>query len=74
MERTDYGTLLIPDMKISDAGTYLCIGTNAIGSSEAVIEVSVIKGKLKKSFQQNDNSPSKTSCNEYYRRRTECMQ
>ncbi|XP_060793467.1 basement membrane-specific heparan sulfate proteoglycan core protein isoform X9 [Neoarius graeffei] len=44
-ERTDYGTLLIPDMKISDAGTYLCIGTNAIGSSEAVIEVTVIKGE-----------------------------
>lgn len=47
MERTDYGTLLIPDMKISDAGTYLCIGTNAVGSSEAVIDVTVIKGDRK---------------------------
>lgn len=45
MERTDYGTLLIPDIKISDAGTYLCIGTNAIGSSEAVIDVTVMKSK-----------------------------
>ncbi|XP_053096922.1 basement membrane-specific heparan sulfate proteoglycan core protein isoform X13 [Pangasianodon hypophthalmus] len=45
MERTDYGTLLIPDMKVSDAGTYLCIGTNAVGSSEAVIDVTVIKGE-----------------------------
>lgn len=54
MERTDYGTLLIPNMKISDAGTYLCIGTNAIGSSEAVIEVTVIKGKLNTYFVQYD--------------------
>ncbi|TSL61242.1 Basement membrane-specific heparan sulfate proteoglycan core protein [Bagarius yarrelli] len=45
IERTDFGTLLVPDMKISDAGTYLCIGTNAIGSSEAVIDVTVIKGE-----------------------------
>ncbi|XP_058266507.1 basement membrane-specific heparan sulfate proteoglycan core protein-like isoform X2 [Hemibagrus wyckioides] len=45
VDRTDYGTLFIPDMKISDAGTYLCIGTNAIGSSEAVIDVTVIKGE-----------------------------
>ncbi|KAK3547531.1 hypothetical protein QTP86_021514, partial [Hemibagrus guttatus] len=45
VERTDYGTLLIPDMKISDAGTYMCIGTNAIGSSEAVIDVTVIKSE-----------------------------
>lgn len=47
MERTDYGTLLIPEMKVSDAGTYLCIGTNAVGSSEAVIEVTVIRGEQK---------------------------
>ncbi|XP_053339071.1 basement membrane-specific heparan sulfate proteoglycan core protein isoform X5 [Clarias gariepinus] len=44
-ERTDYGTLLIPEVKMSDAGTYLCIGTNAIGSSEAVIYVTVIKSE-----------------------------
>ncbi|XP_060751007.1 basement membrane-specific heparan sulfate proteoglycan core protein isoform X1 [Tachysurus vachellii] len=45
MDRTDYGTLIIPDMKISDAGTYLCIGTNAVGSSEEVIDVTVIKSE-----------------------------
>ncbi|XP_039611708.1 basement membrane-specific heparan sulfate proteoglycan core protein isoform X4 [Polypterus senegalus] len=42
MERTDIGTLVIPSIKSSDAGIYLCVGTNAIGSSEARIEVSVI--------------------------------
>ncbi|XP_046725155.1 basement membrane-specific heparan sulfate proteoglycan core protein isoform X3 [Silurus meridionalis] len=46
VERTDYGTLLIPNMKPSDGGTYLCIGTNSIGSSEAVIEVTVLKGEI----------------------------
>ncbi|XP_048872622.1 basement membrane-specific heparan sulfate proteoglycan core protein isoform X11 [Brienomyrus brachyistius] len=45
MERTDIGTLLIPNMKASDAGTYLCVGTNSIGSSEASIKVKVIKGE-----------------------------
>uniref|UniRef100_A0A8C7RGW8 Heparan sulfate proteoglycan 2 n=1 Tax=Oncorhynchus mykiss TaxID=8022 RepID=A0A8C7RGW8_ONCMY len=39
MERTDIGTLLIPNIKSSDSGTYLCVGTNSIGSSEARIEV-----------------------------------
>uniref|UniRef100_A0A3B3SE98 Cell adhesion molecule-related/down-regulated by oncogenes n=1 Tax=Paramormyrops kingsleyae TaxID=1676925 RepID=A0A3B3SE98_9TELE len=43
MERTDIGTLLIPNIKASDAGTYLCVGTNSIGSSEASIKVKVIK-------------------------------
>ncbi|XP_062871277.1 basement membrane-specific heparan sulfate proteoglycan core protein isoform X2 [Trichomycterus rosablanca] len=42
-DRTDYGTLIIPNVKIEDAGTYLCIGTNAEGSSEARIEVTVLK-------------------------------
>ncbi|XP_035594853.1 basement membrane-specific heparan sulfate proteoglycan core protein-like isoform X7 [Oncorhynchus keta] len=41
MERTDIGTLLIPNTKSSDSGTYLCVGTNSIGSSEARIEVTV---------------------------------
>ncbi|XP_064861549.1 basement membrane-specific heparan sulfate proteoglycan core protein-like isoform X9 [Oncorhynchus nerka] len=41
MERTDIGTLLIPNIKSSDSGTYLCVGTNSIGSSEARIEVTV---------------------------------
>uniref|UniRef100_A0A8C7RFH9 Heparan sulfate proteoglycan 2 n=1 Tax=Oncorhynchus mykiss TaxID=8022 RepID=A0A8C7RFH9_ONCMY len=35
------GTLLIPNIKSSDSGTYLCVGTNSIGSSEARIEVTV---------------------------------
>eukprot|EP00063_Salmo_salar_P016766 XP_013991601.1 PREDICTED: basement membrane-specific heparan sulfate proteoglycan core protein-like isoform X15 [Salmo salar] len=43
MERTDIGTLLIPNIKSSDSGTYLCVGTNSIGSSEARIEVTVNK-------------------------------
>ncbi|XP_041129698.1 basement membrane-specific heparan sulfate proteoglycan core protein-like isoform X5 [Polyodon spathula] len=41
MERTDIGTLVIPSAKASDAGVYLCVGTNSIGSSEGRIEVSV---------------------------------
>ncbi|KAJ8258098.1 hypothetical protein GJAV_G00193140 [Gymnothorax javanicus] len=41
MERTDIGTLLIPNVRATDAGTYLCVGTNSLGSSEAPIEVSV---------------------------------
>ncbi|KAI1897142.1 hypothetical protein AGOR_G00080140 [Albula goreensis] len=41
MERTDIGTLLIPNIRAADAGTYLCVGTNSIGSSESRIEVSV---------------------------------
>uniref|UniRef100_A0A8C8DD82 Basement membrane-specific heparan sulfate proteoglycan core protein n=1 Tax=Oncorhynchus tshawytscha TaxID=74940 RepID=A0A8C8DD82_ONCTS len=44
MERTDIGTLLIPNIKSSDSGTYLCVGTNSIGSSEARIEVTVNRG------------------------------
>ncbi|XP_062314893.1 basement membrane-specific heparan sulfate proteoglycan core protein isoform X7 [Osmerus eperlanus] len=43
MERTDIGTLLIPDIKMTDGGAYLCVGTNSIGSSEARIEVTVTK-------------------------------
>ncbi|XP_029102224.1 basement membrane-specific heparan sulfate proteoglycan core protein isoform X4 [Scleropages formosus] len=45
MERTDIGTLIIPNIKVSDAGTYLCVGTNSIGSSEARIEVQVARGE-----------------------------
>ncbi|KAG7472084.1 hypothetical protein MATL_G00104850 [Megalops atlanticus] len=43
MERTDIGTLLIPNIRVTDAGTYLCVGTNSIGSSEARIEVTVAR-------------------------------
>ncbi|XP_051515995.1 basement membrane-specific heparan sulfate proteoglycan core protein isoform X1 [Myxocyprinus asiaticus] len=46
MERTDIGTLLVPNIRSSDAGTYLCVGTNTAGSSEAYIEVIVKKGDI----------------------------
>lgn len=49
MERTDIGTLLIPNIRSSDAGTYLCVGTNTVGSSEAYIEVVVKRGEAKPS-------------------------
>ncbi|KAJ8369771.1 hypothetical protein SKAU_G00097990 [Synaphobranchus kaupii] len=45
MERTDIGTLLIPNIQSADAGTYLCVGTNSIGSSESRIEVSVARAE-----------------------------
>ncbi|KAG9353052.1 hypothetical protein JZ751_017628 [Albula glossodonta] len=44
VERTDIGTLLIPNIQASDTGTYLCVGTNSIGSSEAGVEVTVARG------------------------------
>uniref|UniRef100_A0A665UZU7 Heparan sulfate proteoglycan 2 n=1 Tax=Echeneis naucrates TaxID=173247 RepID=A0A665UZU7_ECHNA len=43
MERTDIGTLLIPNIKMSDAGTYMCVGSNSIGSNSAPIKVAVRK-------------------------------
>ncbi|XP_052450996.1 basement membrane-specific heparan sulfate proteoglycan core protein isoform X25 [Carassius gibelio] len=46
VERTDIGTLLVPNIRSSDAGTYLCVGTNTVGSSEAHIEVSVKRGEI----------------------------
>ncbi|KAJ8412021.1 hypothetical protein AAFF_G00142880 [Aldrovandia affinis] len=44
IERTDIGTLLIPNVRAMDTGTYLCVGTNSIGSSEARIEVTIVRG------------------------------
>lgn len=44
MDRTDIGTLLIPDVQLSDAGTYMCVGSNSIGSNSAPIKVTVLKG------------------------------
>ncbi|XP_069775261.1 basement membrane-specific heparan sulfate proteoglycan core protein isoform X3 [Narcine bancroftii] len=41
IERTDIGTLLIPSITTAQAGVYLCVGTNAVGSSEGRIEVVV---------------------------------
>ncbi|KAL6119478.1 hspg2 [Pungitius sinensis] len=44
MDRTDIGTLLIPNIQMSDSGTYMCVGSNSIGSNSAPIRVSVLKG------------------------------
>lgn len=43
--RTDIGTLLIPDVTVSDSGTYMCVGSNSIGSNSAPIKVIVLKGE-----------------------------
>ncbi|XP_061591358.1 basement membrane-specific heparan sulfate proteoglycan core protein isoform X3 [Cololabis saira] len=43
MDRTDIGTLLIPSIKMSDSGTYMCVGSNSIGSNSAPIKVNVLK-------------------------------
>lgn len=45
MDRTDIGTLLIPDVGLSDSGTYMCVGSNSIGSNSAPIKVTVLKGE-----------------------------
>ncbi|XP_028266708.1 basement membrane-specific heparan sulfate proteoglycan core protein isoform X10 [Parambassis ranga] len=45
MDRTDIGTLLIPNIKMSDSGTYTCVGSNSIGSNRAPIQVSVLKAE-----------------------------
>uniref|UniRef100_A0A3Q3IGR0 Heparan sulfate proteoglycan 2 n=1 Tax=Monopterus albus TaxID=43700 RepID=A0A3Q3IGR0_MONAL len=42
-DRTDIGTLLIPNIKVSDSGTYMCVGSNSIGSNSAPIKVTVFK-------------------------------
>ncbi|XP_029973802.1 basement membrane-specific heparan sulfate proteoglycan core protein isoform X2 [Salarias fasciatus] len=44
MNRTDIGTLLVPNVRVSDSGTYMCVGSNNIGSNSAPIKVSVLKG------------------------------
>lgn len=46
MDRTDIGTLLIPNIKMSDSGTYMCVGSNSIGSNGAPIKVTVFKGEM----------------------------
>ncbi|XP_077403679.1 basement membrane-specific heparan sulfate proteoglycan core protein isoform X10 [Vanacampus margaritifer] len=43
LDRTDIGTLLIPNVKVSDSGTYMCVGSNSVGSNSAPIKVSVLK-------------------------------
>lgn len=44
-ETTKDGKLLIAHVKLSDSGTYKCVATNHIGSSEALAKV-IIKGEL----------------------------
>lgn len=44
-ETTKDGMLRIARVKQSDSGTYKCVATNHIGSSEAVVKVT-IKGEL----------------------------
>ncbi|XP_075954009.1 basement membrane-specific heparan sulfate proteoglycan core protein [Anarhichas minor] len=44
MDRTDIGTLIIPNIQMSDSGTYMCVGSNNIGSNSAPIKVTVLKG------------------------------
>ncbi|KAM6977222.1 basement membrane-specific heparan sulfate proteoglycan core protein [Aplochiton taeniatus] len=45
LDRTDIGTLLIPSIKVSDAGTYYCVGTNSQGSNRASIQVNVARAE-----------------------------
>uniref|UniRef100_A0A3P8WN31 Heparan sulfate proteoglycan 2 n=1 Tax=Cynoglossus semilaevis TaxID=244447 RepID=A0A3P8WN31_CYNSE len=44
LKNGDIGTLLIPNIKLSDSGTYMCVGSNSIGSNSAPIKVTVLKG------------------------------
>ncbi|KAK7884904.1 hypothetical protein WMY93_028027 [Mugilogobius chulae] len=44
MDRTDIGTLLIPNIRQSDSGVYMCVGSNIIGSNSAPVKVTVLKG------------------------------
>ncbi|XP_072887750.1 basement membrane-specific heparan sulfate proteoglycan core protein isoform X3 [Hemitrygon akajei] len=41
IEHTNIGTLIIPSITAAQAGVYLCVGTNVVGSSEGRIEVTV---------------------------------
>ncbi|KAG7250443.1 hypothetical protein CRUP_020268, partial [Coryphaenoides rupestris] len=43
MDRTDIGTLLIPNAKMSDSGSYTCVGSNSAGSNRASIQVTVLR-------------------------------
>lgn len=56
MDRTDIGTLLIPNIKMSDAGTYMCVGSNNIGSNSSPIKVTVHKGELSNMISQVRNT------------------
>ncbi|XP_072305364.1 basement membrane-specific heparan sulfate proteoglycan core protein isoform X2 [Eucyclogobius newberryi] len=42
-DRTDMGTLLIPNIRQSDSGVYTCVGSNSAGSNSAPIKVTVLR-------------------------------
>ncbi|XP_014849228.1 PREDICTED: basement membrane-specific heparan sulfate proteoglycan core protein isoform X5 [Poecilia mexicana] len=44
-DRTDIGTLFIPNIKLSDAGTYMCVGSNSVGSNRTPIRVTVLRAE-----------------------------
>lgn len=44
-ETTKDGKLLVAQVKVSDSGTYKCVVTNHVGTSEAMARV-VVKGEL----------------------------
>lgn len=46
MDRTDIGTLIIPNIEMSDSGIYMCVGSNSIGSNSAPVKVTVLKGEM----------------------------
>uniref|UniRef100_A0AAX7TUG3 Heparan sulfate proteoglycan 2 n=1 Tax=Astatotilapia calliptera TaxID=8154 RepID=A0AAX7TUG3_ASTCA len=43
-DRTDIGTLFIPNIKVADSGTYMCVGSNSIGSNSHGSQTKVISG------------------------------
>ena len=51
LDRTDIGTLLIPNIQRSDSGTYMCVGSNSVGSNSSPLKVSVLKGQRSKQLQ-----------------------
>uniref|UniRef100_A0A669DG86 Heparan sulfate proteoglycan 2 n=1 Tax=Oreochromis niloticus TaxID=8128 RepID=A0A669DG86_ORENI len=44
-DRTDIGTLFIPNIKVADSGTYMCVGSNSVGSNSAPIKVSASRAQ-----------------------------
>ncbi|XP_017588192.1 PREDICTED: basement membrane-specific heparan sulfate proteoglycan core protein [Corvus brachyrhynchos] len=43
-EHGDIATLVIPTVTVADGGIYLCVGTSAVGTARAAIEVAVVPG------------------------------
>ncbi|KAF3861171.1 hypothetical protein F7725_001426 [Dissostichus mawsoni] len=57
LDRTDIGTLLIPNIQRSDSGTYMCVGSNSVGSNSSPLKVSVLKEQQTTSPQRSASSP-----------------